>query len=749
MKIVINIPELFYSSPVRRLRRRLATGVRLLLMAGVASLGLTAPATAVTCLPPAETPTVQLTSPNGGQALEPGSTYEISWVGNGSAQVSLLLSLDGGATFEETLAQAQTGYSYVWTVPDIFTEQARIMVQAYDYCGSAAGSDLSEADFLINGTPADPPATTGITLTYPEAGRVVKDSLILEARTAEPVAQVSFWLENASTAARQQLAAVSDLAEMGWSHSFDSRAVPNGPYHLWAQAGGDGFADVSTAPISLTVENVVLPAIKSAITEPLSGSGLQGVIQLGALTDGQADALDFVIRPKALDSAAESAVVYGLTTGIGKAWTATFDTRKYPDGAYYIKAKTYTFGQVVGESAEIEVLFDNPDTDDIGVTLSAPAVNSRLSGTVALVARTAERVRSVDFVVTADAAAGGDQEPIIVKATPDLEKRKWTALWNTLDATNASYGLKAKAYQDGLLAGESALIAVSVYNQPVLVRVDLLAPAHNSQVQGTVRLTARTGEAVEGLNFRLQAIDDSAAAPPLTLAAKVLDDRTGWALDWDSTAELDGRHFLWAEAIYQNRIVGQSARGEIWLENQAAASAYTGDLTVAESLAPETDPNQTDEYVTESALAATPTISLNRSLAVPETPEYLFPPGSLIKTAEAPAVYYYGRDGKRYVFPDSKTYFTWYRNFNRVLTVSAAELAAAPIGGNVTYRPGSRMVKITSDPKVYAVARGGLLRWVKNEVVARRLYGTNWNEQIDDVSDAYFVNYQIGPVIED
>jgi hypothetical protein len=69
------------------------------------------------------------------------------------------------------------------------------------------------------------------------------------------------------------------------------------------------------------------------------------------------------------------------------------------------------------------------------------------------------------------------------------------------------------------------------------------------------------------------------------------------------------------------------------------------------------------------------------------------------------------------------------------------------IGGNITYRPGVRLVKITTDPKVYAVGANGTLRWVQTEGVARDLYGVNWNTMVDDVPDAFFINYRIGAPI--
>jgi hypothetical protein len=120
--------------------------------------------------------------------------------------------------------------------------------------------------------------------------------------------------------------------------------------------------------------------------------------------------------------------------------------------------------------------------------------------------------------------------------------------------------------------------------------------------------------------------------------------------------------------------------------------------------------------------------------------------GTLVKGSLA-AVYYCGSDGKRYVFTNDKSYFTWYTDFSGVTTISDADLASLQIGGNVTYRPGVKMLKIQSDPKVYAVSKGGVLRPIASEAVAACLYGATWNQQIHDVSDAFFTNYTVGAAV--
>jgi len=130
----------------------------------------------------------------------------------------------------------------------------------------------------------------------------------------------------------------------------------------------------------------------------------------------------------------------------------------------------------------------------------------------------------------------------------------------------------------------------------------------------------------------------------------------------------------------------------------------------------------------------------------------LFGYGQLIKlvddgnleTQADSSVYYYGPDCKRHAFPNSRIYFTWFKDFSNIKLVTPSELAAIPLGKNVTYRPGIRLVKFPSVPKVYTVSRGGILRWIASESVAAKLYGTDWNTKVHDLSEAFFSDYKFG-----
>jgi len=116
--------------------------------------------------------------------------------------------------------------------------------------------------------------------------------------------------------------------------------------------------------------------------------------------------------------------------------------------------------------------------------------------------------------------------------------------------------------------------------------------------------------------------------------------------------------------------------------------------------------------------------------------------GDLIKMNGLSTVYYY-KGGKRYVFPQQNTYMSWFTNFNNVRVVSQSELESYPLGANVTMRPGTTLIKITTNPTVYAVEPGGKLRSIVSEANASSLWGANWAKKVVDVSDAFFTNYQI------
>jgi beta-lactamase superfamily II metal-dependent hydrolase len=97
-------------------------------------------------------PAVHLISNNGGERWVSGENQPITWAATDNAGVTaidLAYSTDGGATYPEVIATglANTG-SYLWAIPYVETQTARIRVTAHDAAGHTV-VDESDGNFEI------------------------------------------------------------------------------------------------------------------------------------------------------------------------------------------------------------------------------------------------------------------------------------------------------------------------------------------------------------------------------------------------------------------------------------------------------------------------------------------------------------------------------------------------------------------------------------------------------------------------
>lgn len=121
-------------------------------------------------------------------------------------------------------------------------------------------------------------------------------------------------------------------------------------------------------------------------------------------------------------------------------------------------------------------------------------------------------------------------------------------------------------------------------------------------------------------------------------------------------------------------------------------------------------------------------------------------PGCLdvARTSDSPAVYCLLTNDRRFVFPNTSVFLSWYPDFSSVKSASTEDIARFRLVGNMTYKAGS-LVKITTDPTVYLVTDTfGTLRPVRDEAQARELFGGGWAGRVKDVPDAFFLDYSVG-----
>jgi predicted MPP superfamily phosphohydrolase len=138
-----------------------ASGPHAVCYVGVDILASSSRSVTVTLTPtPLVPPTVALGSPDGGEIWNMGSIRNITWTATddrGVISVDILMSSDGGASYDRTIATGEPNDGiYAWLADVLPTSQARIKVIAYD-ADAGSGQDASNADFQI----FDPAAGVG------------------------------------------------------------------------------------------------------------------------------------------------------------------------------------------------------------------------------------------------------------------------------------------------------------------------------------------------------------------------------------------------------------------------------------------------------------------------------------------------------------------------------------------------------------------------------------------------------------
>lgn len=110
-------------------------------------------------------------------------------------------------------------------------------------------------------------------------------------------------------------------------------------------------------------------------------------------------------------------------------------------------------------------------------------------------------------------------------------------------------------------------------------------------------------------------------------------------------------------------------------------------------------------------------------------------------------MYYYAKDGKRYVFATRDAYSSWYGNSDPALTEGKSEMMNSPLGGQAGFKPGTLLITET-DPKTYLVTGGGMISQI-NEKVLIEIWGANWKDSVIDLENWFFSAYNYGPVIDE
>lgn len=125
-------------------------------------------------------------------------------------------------------------------------------------------------------------------------------------------------------------------------------------------------------------------------------------------------------------------------------------------------------------------------------------------------------------------------------------------------------------------------------------------------------------------------------------------------------------------------------------------------------------------------------------------------PGSIIKGETLNFIYWYGYDQNRYTFISKEAVESWFPESASkppLTKVSDVTLASIALNGFVGYKPGTRLLKISSDEKIYALSAEMLLHWIETEDLIEKIFGPSWKDILITIPDVFFIKYAIGDSI--
>jgi C1A family cysteine protease len=235
---------------------------------------------------------VHVTSPDGGEIWNVGEQHNITWYTDRQTpdSLSVLLSLDGGTTYDRTLAHGLAGAttSYNWTVPNLPVSTARFKVLAY-YDNKIGGYDMSDANFTIKGAPYRYVSKSGGNIfpySIPEWASTTIQGAVSAGEPGDTIIVVGDTYHQAITVDAPV------YLYGGWNGAFSVRDPAT--YVTTIQAGGSLVSFMNVAAGSCGIEGFTLKS-GSGTFLPMPANGVYG----GAILSYQSSP---VIRNNIIDS---------------------------------------------------------------------------------------------------------------------------------------------------------------------------------------------------------------------------------------------------------------------------------------------------------------------------------------------------------------------------------------------------------------------------------------------------------------
>ena len=442
-------------------------------------------------------PTVALTAPASGATLRGTVVFTAT-----ATDASGISRVDFFVGSTQVGSDTTAPYSLSYDTRSMPNGVRALTAQAYDVAGNMGTSAPVSVTFDNDFTPPT------VTLTAPAAGTAVRGMVTLSATASDNVgvARVEFYVG---------ATLVGTDTFSPYNFSWDTRTVGNGPILLTARAYDAAGQSATSAGVSVTVDNDLIPPSVS-ISAPWSGITVVGSVTVSATAEDNVG----VTRVEFFEG--------GTLLASDSSWPYSFNwnTRAGPNGARTLSAKAYDAAGNTRTSSAVTVTADN-DFSPPTVTITTPGDGETVSDTVVLAASATDTsgISQVVFLVN-------DNLVCVANTAP------YSCSYNTRSLPNGLHGIRARAYDTLGNEGLSAGVAVTFDNDFTPPTVALTAPGQGATVKGTVTLTATATDArgISHVDFFVDGthVGSDTAAP--------------YSISYDTRSLPNGAHALTAQA---------------------------------------------------------------------------------------------------------------------------------------------------------------------------------------------------------
>ncbi|MHB8121136.1 MAG: Ig-like domain-containing protein, partial [Desulfuromonadaceae bacterium] len=301
--------------------------------------------------------------------------------------------------------------------------------RAYYFAITAYNSTGTESLYSNIVSVAEATAPT-VSITSPLANATISGTVSVNATATDNVGvtKVEYYLDGTLKA--------TDTASP-YVYSLNTTSLASGTYTLMAKAYDAAGNVGQSSAVSVKVLNSDTTAPVVSMTAPANNATVSGTT---------------VLTATASDNVGVSKVEFYrngvlLTATNVAPYKYSWNTTSVANGSYTLVAKAYDNSANVSQSTNVTVTVNNvvADTTAPTVSVSAPANNATVSGTVSVTASASDNisVSKVEFYVNG-----------ALKATDTASPFSYS--WNTTTGANGSYSITTKAYDAAGNVGQSA-----------------------------------------------------------------------------------------------------------------------------------------------------------------------------------------------------------------------------------------------------------------------------------------------------